>query len=73
MIIGWKVISGYAKNGCQFRVWRGAEQLTSGYVTSLQREKDSVSEVKEGYECGMKVKVWKRLELEDVLEFYVME
>lgn len=73
MIIGGKVISGYIKNGGHFRVWRGEEQISSGYVTSLQRDKDSVSEVKEGYECGMKIKVGKKLELEDVLEFYVME
>lgn len=40
---------------------------------SLQREKDNVNEVAQGYECGMKAKVNKKLEAGDILEYYVWE
>jgi translation initiation factor IF-2 len=39
----------------------------------LQRDKNNVKEVAQGHECGMKVRVQKKIELGDVLYFYDMQ
>ncbi len=72
-IIWWKVFDGKVSNGAQFRLIRDDEILSQWKVTSLQRDQQSVSEVAEGYECGMKVTVWKKILEWDRLEFFVME
>lgn len=74
MILGGKVLAGwFVKNNAYFRVFRWEEQIANGQITSLQRNQESVNEVREGYECGMKVRVGKKIELEDRLEFFVRE
>lgn len=73
MIIGGKILEGEARNGASFRVLRGEEIFTTGKITSLQKGQDNVSKITEGHECGMKVKVSKKIEMGDFLEFYVME
>lgn len=44
-----------------------------GTVTSLQREQKSMKVVKEWHECGMKVKASKKIEVGDIVEYFVME
>lgn len=74
MIIGGKVIEGKIWNGMKFRTENEDPNLIiSGEITSLQRETNSVKEVAEGYECGMKVKVSKKIIEGDILTFYEME
>lgn len=77
MIIGGKVIDGEIRNGASFRLTRGegdeAEIFTTGKITSLKRDQENVDKVNVGYECGMKVRVGKKIVEGDVLEFYVME
>lgn len=74
MIIGGKVLTGwFVRNNAFFRVFRWEEQVASGQITSLQRNQESVNEVREWYECGMKVRVSKKIELDDRLEFFVWE
>lgn len=83
MIFGGKVTDGKVVNGAKFKVWREDDEqvdedgepapVATGKVTSLQKEKDNVSEVKEGHECGMKAKVSKKIEVGDRIDFYVIE
>lgn len=77
MIIGGKVIDGKIKNGASFRIRHGegeeAEIYATGKVTSLKREAENVDEIQAGYECGMKVRVSKKILEGDIMEFYVME
>lgn len=73
MIIWGKVIDGKVTNGAQFRVHRGEEMVATGRVLSLKKETENVDEVPQGYECGMKVKVAKKIVEGDELEFFVME
>lgn len=74
MIIGGKVIEGKIGNGMRFRIENEDPNLViTGEITSLQRETNSVKEVAEGYECGMKVKVSKKVSEGDILTFYEME
>jgi translation initiation factor IF-2 len=75
-IMWGKVIEWEIRNGAHFRIIRGtgddAEVLT-GKVTSLQKEQNSVDKLGTGHECGMKVKIGKKIEVGDVLELFVME
>ena len=74
MIIGGKVLEGKIANGMKFRIENeDPDQIIAGEITSLQRETNSVKEVGEGYECGMKVKVSKKLNEGMVMTFYEME
>lgn len=73
MIIGGKVIEGKVGNGMKFRVYHGEEEAAQGEITSLQRDTQSVKEVAEWYECGMKVRTSKKISEGDTLVFYEME
>ena len=44
--------------------------IYDGKVGSLQREKDSVKEVKSGFECGVTIDGYSDIKEQDVLEFY---
>lgn len=72
-IFGGKVTEGEIRNGSYFRIIRGEEIVDSGKVTSLQKGQENVDKIAVGYECGMKAKVSKKIELNDLLEYYVME
>lgn len=73
MTIWWMVIEWKVKNKLKFRVHRGEEIITSGEILSLQRNKDQVKEVLAGEDCWMKIKVWKKVQEHDILEFYEMQ
>ena len=64
----WKV-----RNKLRFRVYRGDDILTNWEILSLHRNKDEVREVGEGEDCGMKVKIGKKIDIWDILEFYEMQ
>lgn len=72
-IFWWKVTDGEVRNWAYFRIMRDGEEFTSGKITSLQKEQQSVSKIWEWHECGMKAKCGKKIEVWDVLEYYVME
>ena len=73
MTIGGMVTEGKVKNKLRFRLHRGEEIITSGEILSLQRNKDQVKEVSAGEDCGMKVKIGKKILVGDILEFYEMQ
>ena len=73
MTIGGKVVEGKVKNKLKFRILRGEEILWWWEILSLQRNKDQVKEVNEGEDCGMKVKIGKKVMEGDILEFYEMQ
>jgi len=73
MVIGGKVTKGKITNGCDFRIHRENEIIGKGQITSLQKDKQSIKEIAQWYECGMKVKSSKKLEEWDTLEFYVIQ
>ncbi len=54
-IIGCKVESGILKKDCKVYVVRKDEILVESKIKSLRINKDSVSEVKSGIECGMQI------------------
>ncbi len=71
-IAGVKVIKDVMKNGSKVRVIREGTIIYDGVISSIQREKDSVKEVKEGYECGITIENFNDLKVGDTLEAYSM-
>ena len=41
-------------------------------IASLRREKDDVTEVREGYECGMTLANYNDIKIDDVIETFEM-
>lgn len=72
-IFGGKVKEGRAKNGAYIRVFRWEELIDTGKITSLQKEQTNMDEIWEWHECGMKAKIGKKIEVWDMVEFFIME
>ncbi|NMC47361.1 MAG: translation initiation factor IF-2 [Chloroflexi bacterium] len=72
-IAGCKVIEGTIRRNAQMRVMRNGEVLTEGEVASLRREKENVREVREGFECGIRVKGFNDFVEGDILECFTFE
>lgn len=71
-IAGVKVLKDVMKNGANVRIIRDGAIIYDGKISSIQREKDSVKEVKEGYECGITIEGYNDLKVGDILETYEM-
>ena len=69
-IAGVIVKDGIIKVSSNVRVVRDGVIIYDGKVGSLQREKDSVKEVKSGFECGVTIDGYSDIKEQDVLEFY---
>lgn len=59
--------------GARIRVLRDTEELYKGRLDSLRRFKDSVAEVKQGYECGLSVSDFKDFQPGDIIEVYILQ
>jgi len=73
MVIWGKVMEWIVKNKCKFRIIRWEDIIASGEIQSLHKNKDEVKKINEWDDCGMKVKVWKKVEQWDILEFREMQ
>ena len=72
-IAGSYVTSGVVKNGAMARVIRDGVVIASDEViASLQREKDTVKEVKKGFECGITLEKFNDFKEGDTIEAYEM-
>ena len=72
IIAGSYITDGIIKNNAKARVIRDSVVIYDGNINSLQREKDSVKEVKKGLECGITVENFNDLKVGDVIEAYEM-
>ena len=54
----------------RFRLLRENIVIYTGDIDSLKRLKDDVREVKEGFECGIKLKNYNDISIGDQLEFF---
>lgn len=72
-IAGCIVRSGLINRKGRVRVIRDGIELYDGTIASLRRFKDDVTEVKEGYECGIGIEHFNDLKVGDVLECYRTE
>jgi translation initiation factor IF-2 len=72
-IAGCMVLSGELRRNAKARVLRDGVVVSENQtITSLRRFKDDVTEVREGFECGLTVSSFNDLKLEDVIETYEM-
>ena len=71
-IAGCKVTDGFIKATNPIRLIRDGVVVYEGKLASLQREKDSVKEVKGGYECGMLIDGFNDIKEGDIIEGYEM-
>ena len=69
-IAGVMVTSGIIKNNSNVRVIRDGVIIYDGKISSVQREKDSVKEVKSGFECGITIAGYNDLKEGDIFETY---
>ncbi len=71
-IAGVFVTDGVVKSNSQVRVIRDGVIIYDGKVGSLQRGKDNVHEVKNGFECGMTIDGYNDIKEGDVFQTYEM-
>ena len=69
-VAGCMVTSGFVNRSAHFRLLRNNVVIYTGELDSLKRMKDDVREVKEGFECGIKLKNYNDINIGDQLEFF---
>ncbi|MDR7305172.1 translation initiation factor IF-2 [Rhodoferax saidenbachensis] len=69
-VAGCMVTSGFVNRNAHFRLLRDNVVIYTGELDSLKRMKDDVREVKEGFECGIKLKNYNDIKENDQLEFF---
>jgi translation initiation factor IF-2 len=72
-VAGCRVLSGMLERNARVRVIRESRIIGDYGLESLKREKDDAREVREGYECGVKLAGFNDLKEGDVLEAYRVE
>lgn len=73
IIAGSHVTNGTIKNASLMRLIREGIVIFEGKIGSLQREKDQVKEVKQGFDCGITIENYTDIKVGDVIETYEMK
>lgn len=71
-IAGCYITDGIIKSGAQCRIVRDEIVIYDGKIASVQREKDTVKEVKKGFECGVTFENYSDIKERDTIEIYEM-
>ncbi len=72
-IAGCMVIDGVIRRNAKVRLLRdGAVVADNLDLASLRREKDDASEVREGFECGLVLRNYQDIKIDDVVEAFEM-
>ena len=71
-IAGSYVTDGVIKRDSKVRLIRDGVVIYDGNINSIQREKDSVKEVKKGLECGITIENYNDIRENDIIEAYEM-
>ncbi|WP_395700858.1 translation initiation factor IF-2 [Aquabacterium sp.] len=69
-VAGCMITNGLVRRDARFRLLRDNVVIYTGELESLKRMKDDVREVKEGFECGIKLKNYNDIAEGDQLEFF---
>ncbi len=72
-VAGSKVTDGEIRSKSKARIIRDGAVVYEGEIASLFREKNSVKEVKNGFECGISIKDFIDFKEKDVIESYIAE
>ncbi|MHA7131299.1 translation initiation factor IF-2 [Algoriphagus namhaensis] len=71
-VAGCYVTDGFVTRKNKIRVIRDGIVIHEGEIDQLKRFKDDVSEVKAGYECGISIKGYNDIKIDDTIEGYEM-
>ncbi|MEP0263650.1 translation initiation factor IF-2 [Dokdonia sp.] len=69
-IAGCMVMNGKIFRNSNVRIIRDAVVVYTGTLSTLKRFKDDVKEVSKGYDCGMQIKNYNDIKIDDVIEAY---
>ncbi len=69
-IAGCHVLSGSAKSNSLARIIRDGIVVYTGKISTLQREKDQVKEVKKDMDCGLTLENFQDYQEKDIVEIY---
>jgi translation initiation factor IF-2 len=72
-VAGCMVIDGLVRRNARARLIRDGVVSWEGNIASLRRFKDDVSEVREGFECGISLENFNDIKVGDQIEAYVVE
>jgi translation initiation factor IF-2 len=72
-IAGCRVLSGVVERNSRARVIRDSTIIGDYSLDTLRREKDDAKEVREGYECGIKLAGFNDIREGDLFEIYKVE
>ena len=72
-VAGSYVTDGFITRKNKIRIIRDGIVIHEGEIDQLKRFKDDVSEVKAGYECGISIKNYNNIEIDDTIEGYEMK
>jgi translation initiation factor IF-2 len=72
-IAGCRVLEGEIQRNARMRVVRDEENLHEGPIASLKHEKEDVTEIREGFECGIALKGFEAFKKGDKLMAFVIE
>lgn len=69
-IAGCMVLTGKIFRNSSIRIIRDSVVVYTGELTALKRFKDDVKEVAKGYDCGMQIKNYNDIRIDDIIEAY---
>jgi translation initiation factor IF-2 len=72
-VAGCMVVDGTIRRNARARLIRDGVVSWEGNIASLRRFKDDVSEVREGFECGISLENFNDVKVGDQIEAYVVE
>ena len=72
-VAGCIVTQGIIERGAKARIIREAREIYKGTIEAVKRFKDDVKEVREGFECGMKITGFDDIKVGDVIEAFKIE
>ena len=72
-VAGSMVIDGLIRRNARARLIRDGVVSWEGNISSLRRFKDDVSEVREGFECGISLENFNDLKVSDQIEAFIIE
>ena len=73
VVAGCMVIDGAIRRNARARLIRDGVVSWEGSISSLRRFKDDVSEVREGFECGISLENFNDVKVGDQIEAYIIE
>jgi translation initiation factor IF-2 len=72
-VAGCIVTQGTIERASKARIFREGREVYKGSIEALKRFKDDVKEVREGFECGIKIANFDDIKIDDMIEAYRIE